>query len=132
MRDASTDAKLVACMTIPSSLAVCVVTEVTSLRRVEFEILVILGLGPMHGYRVLQEVEARTGRAPGMTTLYRALARLADRGLVEPVEIDTDDDRRETFALTEEGRRAASAEAHRLRSLLRVAGRAELLGPSAP
>ncbi|HEX5148711.1 MAG TPA: PadR family transcriptional regulator [Candidatus Limnocylindrales bacterium] len=60
-------------------------------------ILVSLSDGPKHGYAIMTDVEAGTGRPLGPGTLYAALARLEDRGLIEalaPV------DRRRPYRLT--------------------------------
>lgn len=60
-------------------------------------ILVSLSGGPKHGYAIMTDVEAGTGRPLGPGTLYAALARLEDRGLIEalaPVE------RRRPYRLT--------------------------------
>ena len=46
-------------------------------------ILVSLSDGPKHGYAIMADVEAGTGRPMGPGTLYAALARLEERGLVE-------------------------------------------------
>jgi len=97
------------------------------LRRIELEILVTLGLEPMHGYRILREVEARTGTTPGMTTLYRALHRLDERGLIQAVDAPEEPDRRDVFALTSLGRQVTAEEARRLEAILAVAARADLL-----
>lgn len=99
------------------------------LRPVEFEILVSLGRGARHGYAILQESEERGAGVPGLTTLYRALQRLHDRGLIEGVEGGGDEDRRrDSYVLTELGRRVAEAEARRLEGLLSVARDGALLG----
>ncbi len=60
-------------------------------------ILVSLGEGPKHGYAIMLDLEAATGRPMGPGTLYAALARLEERGLIEalvPV------DRRRPYRLT--------------------------------
>jgi DNA-binding PadR family transcriptional regulator len=60
-------------------------------------ILVSLSDGPKHGYAIMGDVEAGTGRPMGPGTLYAALARLEERGFVEalpPVE------RRRPYRLT--------------------------------
>lgn len=98
------------------------------LRRVEFEILVTLGRGPSHGYAVLKAIEARDGPSVGMTTLYRTLQRLRDRGLIEPADDPSGEDRRDVWALTGPGRRATAREAERLRALLAEVGRGVLGG----
>ena len=46
-------------------------------------ILVSLRDGPKHGYAIMADVEAGTGRPLGPGTLYAALARLEERGLIE-------------------------------------------------
>jgi len=60
-------------------------------------ILVSLSDGPKHGYAIMADVEAGTSRPLGPGTLYAALARLEERGLIEalpPV------DRRRPYRLT--------------------------------
>jgi DNA-binding PadR family transcriptional regulator len=90
------------------------------LRPVEFEILLVLTAGESHGYGIIKETEERSqGRTRIETgTLYRALRRLTEAGLVEPVSRraapDLDDERRRYFSITPFGRRVAAAEARRL------------------
>jgi DNA-binding PadR family transcriptional regulator len=60
-------------------------------------ILVSLSEGPKHGYAIMTDVEAGTGRPMGPGTLYAALTRLEERGLVEPL---TSVDRRRPYRLT--------------------------------
>jgi DNA-binding PadR family transcriptional regulator len=60
-------------------------------------ILVSLTEGPKHGYAIMTDVEAGTGRPMGPGTLYAALARLEERGLVEPL---APVDRRRPYRLT--------------------------------
>ena len=48
-------------------------------------ILVSLSDGPKHGYAIMTDVEAGTGRPLGPGTLYAALARLEERGLIEAI-----------------------------------------------
>ena len=91
---------------------------------VAFEILIALAAGDQHGYSIMQEVERRSeGRIvlhPG--TLYRALGRLLDSGLIQEIDDrpapDVDDQRRRYYQLTPLGRRVAKAEARRLERLL--------------
>jgi DNA-binding PadR family transcriptional regulator len=74
-------------------------------------ILVSLSDGPKHGYAMMQDIEGGTGRPMGAGTLYAALNRLEDRGLIEalpPV------DRRRPYRLTAVG---ASMLAEQLRGL---------------
>ena len=60
-------------------------------------ILVSLSEGPKHGYAMMTDIEAGTGRPIGPGTLYAALARLESRGLVEPL---APVDRRRPYRLT--------------------------------
>lgn len=100
-----------------------------SLRSVELHILLSVVDRPRHGYAILQEAEERTGGRPGfeIPTLYRALHRMRDEGLIcaaEPPEADLDE-RRDYWAATAEGRRALEAELARLEIALAV-GRARM------
>jgi DNA-binding PadR family transcriptional regulator len=84
---------------------------------VAFEILLSLADGDRHGYDVMKDIERRThGRLqlhPG--TLYRAIARLMDDGLVEEAGTEEPrDDRRRPVRMTRLGARVARAEAERL------------------
>jgi len=74
-------------------------------------ILTSLSDGPKHGYAIMQDVEQGTGRPMGAGTLYAALVRLEERGLVEPL---TPVDRRRPYRLTAIG---ASNLAEQLRGL---------------
>ncbi len=93
---------------------------------VVFEIALALGAGERHGYDIMQEVERRTdGRIvlhPG--TLYRALSRLLELGLIEELDErpagDTDE-RRRYYRLTALGRGVARAEVERLASQVSAA-----------
>ena len=97
---------------------------------VVFEILLALAAGERHGYEVMQDVERRTdGRIvlhPG--TLYRALGRLLDQGLIEELDerpaADRDDERRRYYRLTTLGRSVAHAEVDRLAGQVAAARRA--------
>ena len=63
-------------------------------------ILVSLSEGPKHGYAIMTDVEAGTGRPLGPGTLYAALARLERRGLIEALEPE---ERRRPYRLTAVG-----------------------------
>jgi DNA-binding PadR family transcriptional regulator len=109
---------------------------------VAFEILLSLADGEQHGYSIMREVERRSGGAvtlhPG--TLYRALARLLESGLIgeldEPPDLSrrsapgakADDERRRYYQLTERGIAVGRAEAERLASQLAAARARKLLG----
>jgi DNA-binding PadR family transcriptional regulator len=86
---------------------------------VAFEVLLSVSDEARHGYAILGEIEARTAGAMRLNagTLYRAIARLVDTGvLVERGAPDTGeaDGRRRYYALTKLGRAVLAAEAGRL------------------
>ncbi|MGD2071321.1 MAG: PadR family transcriptional regulator [Gemmatimonadota bacterium] len=84
-------------------------------------VLLALSEEARHGYAIRQELEARTDGVPlGTSSLYAALRRLSDEGLIEEVS-DPTDARRRSYRVTANGRAAARAEALRM---ARVAGRA--------
>jgi DNA-binding PadR family transcriptional regulator len=115
---------------------------------VVFEIALSLAAGERHGYEIMQDVERRTeGRIvlhPG--TLYRALGRLLDQGLIEELDerparsrasvaseragefggrspSTRDDERRRYYRLTKLGRAVAGAEVDRLAGQVTAARR---------
>jgi DNA-binding PadR family transcriptional regulator len=93
--------------------------RVLPLTTVAFEILIALGDDDLHGYAILQAVEARAGSIlPLQTgTLYRALARLLEDGLIAEVAAagaSDADSRRRVYRLTARGRSVAGQEARRL------------------
>ena len=96
------------------------------LRRVEFHILLSLAAGERHGYGIIQDIEARGEAAvPDVGTMYRALARMAEAGLIEATDPGStrgaDDKRRNYYRVTRTGLRAARAEARRLEGLTHAA-----------
>jgi DNA-binding PadR family transcriptional regulator len=94
-----------------------------------FEILLALAAGDRHGYAILQAVEERAaGVLPMRTgTVYRALARLLDEGLIEPGAGDDADERRRYYRITAHGRSVARAEARRLADQVEAARAHRLL-----
>jgi DNA-binding PadR family transcriptional regulator len=99
------------------------------LRPVEFHILLSLAAGERHGYGIIQDIEARGDAAvPDVGTMYRALARMVESGLIQTVRsTDTADERRNNYRLTDRGLRVAKAEAQRLYALTRAARTSGLL-----
>jgi PadR family transcriptional regulator PadR len=90
-----------------------------SMREPTFWILTALASGPRHGYGVIREAAALSGGRitlqPG--TLYAALDRLADEGLIEVERDEIVDGRtRRYYRLTSSGATALGAETERLRS----------------
>lgn len=98
-------------------------TETLPLRPVEFQILLSLAGGGRHGYGIIQDARERGETAPDVGTLYRALARMLDQGLIESTDSQpaSDDERRNYYRLTDGGWRVAKAEARRLDALTRAA-----------
>ena len=95
-----------------------------------FEILLALSENDQHGYAILQSVEARlSGLLPIRTgTLYRALARLDEDGLIRLVDTGgAEDERRRVYQLTPHGRTIARAEAARLADQVAAARSRRLL-----
>lgn len=100
---------------------------------VAFEILLALADGERHGYGILQEVETRSNGAVSLHagTLYRALARLLESGLIQELAESPDpsstDERRRYYALTDRGIAVARAEAARLEGQVSAARARRLL-----
>ena len=99
-----------------------------------FEILLALADDERHGYAIMKEVSERSGGAVrlGPGTLYGALKRLLEGGLVEEIgersAPELGDERRRYYRLTRFGLRVARAEARRLDAMVRAARRKKLIG----
>ena len=96
------------------------------LRQVEFHILLSLAAGERHGYGIIQDIEGRgEPTVPDVGTMYRALARMVESGLIEAVDRraapESGDERRNYYRITDKGLRVARAEARRLETLMRAA-----------
>jgi DNA-binding PadR family transcriptional regulator len=97
---------------------------------IAFEILLALSEGDRHGYAILQEVERRVGSVLPLRTgtLYRALARLLDDGLIDHAPgHNAEDPRRRHYRITPRGRDVARAEARRLADQVAAARAKKLL-----
>lgn len=77
-------------------------------------ILISLADGPKHGYAMTQDIAVVSGQKLGPGTLYGAIARLEERGWIEPLPAE---DRRRPYQLTGGGQRVLK---HRLESLRAV------------
>jgi DNA-binding PadR family transcriptional regulator len=92
-----------------------------------FHILIALGDGESHGYAIMQDVLAKTGGSVRLSagTLYGAVSRLLDDGLIEELEErpdpEMDDTRRRYYRLSNLGGRVLHAESNRLTELVRSA-----------
>ena len=93
------------------------------LRPVEFDILLSLSRADRHGYGIIQDIEARRDAAvPDIGTMYRALARLSEQGLIEGAALrEGTDERRINYRITALGTKVAKAEARRLDALTQAA-----------
>jgi DNA-binding PadR family transcriptional regulator len=77
-------------------------------------VLSSLAAGPKHGYAITQDIQEVAGVRLGPGTLYGALSRLEERGLIEALPSE---DRRRPYRLTAAG---AAALSEQLRMLDRV------------
>ena len=113
------------------------VSKLLPLREPTFFILLSLAPGKKHGYAILKDVkEISQGKVRLSTgTLYEALARLLDQGLIARVlddEVRTDETPkgqnhpgkpRKAYRLTKNGRQVLEAETRRMQSLVATAQR---------
>jgi len=104
------------------------------LRPVEFSVLLSLADGERHGYGIMQDAKERGESVPDVGTLYRALARMVDQGLIEASDSrpsEAGEERRNYYRITDIGLRVAKAEARRLEALTRAARIGGLLSKEA-
>ena len=89
-------------------------------------VLASLADGPKHGYAITQDVAAQVGVDLGPGTLYGAIGRLEERGLIEAMPPEQ---RRRPYRITAAGARELALSAARMRrvadlGLTRLAARA--------
>lgn len=91
---------------------------------------ILLGLAPgkKHGYAILKDVEALSNGNVSLSTstLYGALGRLLDQGLIKRVPNDEEENTgpglpRKAYILSKVGRRVLEAETSRMRALVAAA-----------
>lgn len=96
-----------------------------------FQILLSLSDRDLHGYAIIQDIRQRTGGEVALTasTLYAALKRLLDTGLVDELEErpDEDDPRRRYYRILPAGLDVASLEAARLERAVKMARQKRLM-----
>ena len=80
-------------------------------------ILASLADGDKHGYAIMIDVRTFADVTLGPGTLYGAITRLEERGLIRPVGTD---DRRQSYRLTAAGRQHLEAELASLQSVVRT------------
>ena len=68
-------------------------------------ILTSLTAGEKHGYAMMEDIESFSGTRLGPGTLYGAITRMEERGLIRPVRSA---DRRQPYAITALGRKHLS------------------------
>jgi len=99
-----------------------------------FQILLALAEGPAHGYGIRSRLEDRTDGEVrlGSGTLYEAVHRLLDQGLIEEVDAPGDEPTsggppRRVYALTEMGRAGLRTELRRMEDAVLLARTLDLL-----
>jgi DNA-binding PadR family transcriptional regulator len=98
--------------------------ELLPLPPATLHILLALAETDRHGYAIMQDVAARTDGELRLSagTLYRAVARMVEQGLIAEVEkrrTRADDERRRYYRITSFGMVVARAELRRLLQLVR-------------
>ncbi len=79
-------------------------------------ILTSLADSPKHGYALTKDIEQFAGVTLGPGTLYGAIARLEERGLIEPEPVPSDE-RRRPYRITGFGRVALEEAVREMRML---------------
>ncbi len=69
-------------------------------------VLTSLAAGPKHGYALLKDIEGFAGVTLGVGSLYGAITRLEEQGLIAPAARDGGDARRRPYQITAAGRTA--------------------------
>ena len=80
-------------------------------------VLSSLAEGDKHGYAMMEDIEAFTGVRLGPGTLYGAINRLEERGLIRGLESE---DRRRPYRLTPEGSRYLQEELNALNQIVKT------------
>lgn len=94
--------------------------ELSFLPLTEATFLILVSLAsPKHGYAIMQDVSAWSGSRArlGPGTLYGALTKLLEQGLIRRLEGDDGDERRKAYGLTALGRRVVERECDRLQAI---------------
>lgn len=81
-------------------------------------VLASLAEGDKHGYAIMEDIAHFAAVKLGPGTLYGAIARLEQRGLIRPVR--TTDDRRQPYTLTKSGRDHLQAKLADLEKVLKT------------
>lgn len=107
--------------------------ELLPLPHLTYLVLLALAAGDAHGWAIIKRIRAMTsdGTNPSSGSLYLAMVRLEERGLLEVTDApagEGDDERRRYYRLTPFGRSVLEAESARLESLVELAGKWGVLG----
>jgi len=110
-----------------SKIRIIILLDIPVLKPADFHILLALAAGPLHGYRIMKDVERDTGGEVTLEigSLYRLLARLVAEGLID--DIESADERRRYYRITAAGRKALKSEAARLANVLTLVRARKLL-----
>jgi DNA-binding PadR family transcriptional regulator len=107
----------------------------TRLSPASYHILLALAPRDRHGYAIRRAIEEQADGAVrlGPGTLYAAIRRLEDEGLVEESpwrpDADLDDSRRRYYRLSKAGRQALTAETERMQATVKFALKQLVLRP---
>jgi DNA-binding PadR family transcriptional regulator len=80
-------------------------------------ILTSLAAGPKHGHALAKDIEDFAGVSLGPGTLYGAITRLEERGLIEPLQTE---DRRQPYRITTAGSAALAGVVVEMRQIAHV------------
>lgn len=80
-------------------------------------VLASLANDEKHGYAMMADIRAFAGVDLGPGTLYGAITRLEERGLIEPVQSD---DRRQPYRITAAGKRHLNEQLSSLGAIVRT------------
>ena len=110
------------------------VEELLPLTHLTYHVLIVLAGTKLHGYGIIKDVYERTDGAMDLETgtLYAAIKRLRDEGLIDvaatPADAPTADTRRRYYRLTGFGQQVLEAESRRLARLVSLAREKNLVG----
>jgi DNA-binding PadR family transcriptional regulator len=114
------------------------VQSLLPLTHLTYHVLLVLAGTKLHGYGIIKDVYERTGGVMDLETgtLYAAIKRLRDDGLIEvaepPVDGDSTDSRRRYYQLTDFGGAVLAAESERLAALVGLAREKNLVRGAVP
>lgn len=89
-------------------------------------ILTSLAAGPKHGHALAADIESFSGVRLGPGTLYGAITRLVERGLIEGLPAD---DRRRPYRITSDGRAALAESVEEMQRIASTGAKRLRLSP---